>query len=265
MSKSLSEIAAQYREAPSASTEYNRVLLYGGAGTGKTYSLRTFRLPLMVDSFDPGGSICLSDYVAEGKALVRSAYEKEDWDKPTAFDAWCRDFDSAHSAGIFSQVGTYCLDSATTWAQAAMNVVLKKAGRAGQVPQQNDWYPQMIMLEKALRKIMDLPCDVVFIFHEDTEKDEILGSLKRGILATGKLKTRIPILFSEFYYAKTQRTSKGTEYMWQTQSDSQLYARSRNASIAKVKIDATEPADFRKLAIKWGGLAPDLPLIEVKK
>jgi len=263
VAKSISELAKEYKDNESTSSKFNRVLIYGGTGSGKTYSLRTFRLPLWVDSFDPGGSVCLSDYVREGKALVRTKFEKEDWDSPSAFSDWDREFTANVREGHFQHVGTYCLDSATTWAQAAMNVILKAAGRAGKVPHQNDWYPQMVLVEKSLRSIMNLPCDVVFICHDDAVKDEMSGALSRLPLLTGKLSKRIPLLFSEMYFARVNRTSKGGEYIWQTVADSQVAARSRNASIAKVKVEPTELADFRKLAIKWGGLQPDLPLIEV--
>lgn len=261
--RSLTDVAAEYKENTSASAKYNRVLIYGGTGAGKTYSLQTFRLPLWVDSFDPGGSVCLSNFVQTGKAVVRSTYEGDNWDRPTAFENWDRAFTKDVTSGIFSQVGTYCLDSATTWAQTAMNIVLSKAGRSGGVPQQNDWYPQMILIEKSMRRIMDLPCDVVFICHDDAVKDELTGGLSRLPLLTGKLSKRIPLLFREMYYACTKRTSKGIEYMWQTQADSQTAARSRNAAIAKIKIEMNEPSNFRELAKKWGGLDNDLPLIGV--
>lgn len=261
--KSISELAKEYKEQESVSAAYNRVLIYGGTGTGKTYSLKTFKLPLFVDSFDPGGSVCLKEYVKEGKAIVRSEFEVEDWDSPSAFDKWDRGFDGLVRSGVFDSVGTYCLDSATTWAQAAMNVVLKTNGRAGKVPHQNDWYPQMVLIEKSLRSIMNLPCDIVFICHDDAVKDEMTGALSKLPLLTGKLSKRIPLLFSEMYYANVNRTSKGAEYRWQTVADSQVAARSRNASIAKIKVEPTELADFRTLANKWGGLGPDLPLINL--
>lgn len=259
--KSLSEIAAAYKENASASAKYNRILIYGGTGAGKTYSLKTFRLPLWIDSFDPGGSVCLADYEAEGKALVRSTYEEDNWDRPSAFESWDRAFTKDVSSGIFSQIGTYCLDSATTWAQAAMNAVLAKRGVAGTVPHQQDWYPQMILLEKSLRRIMFLPCDVVFICHDDAVKDDLTGSLSRLPLLTGKLSKRIPLLFSEIYFAHVRRTAKGVDYLWQTVADSQTAARSRNAAKAKIKIEVNEPANFKELAKKWGGLDADLPLI----
>ncbi len=262
--KTLNEYAKMYQEQESTSAKFNRILIYGGTGTGKTYSLQTFRLPLWVDSFDPGGSVCLCAYVREGKAVVCSQYEDENWDDPKAFNAWDKDFNDRLRSGIFENIGTYCLDSATTWAQAAMNVILKQSGRAGGVPHQNDWYPQMVLIEKGLRRIMNLPCDVVFICHDDAVKDELTGGLSKLPLLTGKLTKRIPLLFSEMYYAKVGRTSKGAEYQWQTVSDSQVAARSRNASLVKppYKLEVNEPQDFKKLAIKWGGIKEDLPVIK---
>ena len=264
MAKTAQELAAEYKESFSSSSEQHQVLLYGGIGAGKTYSLRTFRLPIWVDSFDPGGSGCLTSLVEEGNAVVVTSYETESFDNPTAFRAWERDFQQRAKDNIFSSIGTYCIDSATTWAQAAMNVVLKERGAAGKVPQQNDWYPQMILMEKAVRLILSLPCDIVFVCHDDVEKDVITESICRYPLLTGKLTKRIPLLFSEVYFATTQRTSKGTEYVWQTSPDHQVgCAKSRQASLvssnSKQTVEKFEKANFKELAKKWGGLREDLP------
>lgn len=256
-SKVISDLLEQY--TASTMTQYLQFLIYGPSGSGKTYSLRTARKPLFVNSFDPGGSIALADLVEKGEAIVVTAYEKEDAEKPTAFAKWDSDFDRFESSGIFSQVGTYVIDSATTWGQAALNEVMKRAKRAGGVPQQNDWYPQMVLMEAALRRIMSLPCDVVFICHDDILKDEILGRVIRSPMLTGKAKKRIPLLFSEIYYADVRRSSKGTEYIWQISKDSTNEARSRLRAGAVEQVGDLEPQDFQALMKKFGHSYEDLP------
>ena len=128
-------------------TQKLQFLIYGPSGSGKTYSLRTAKTPLWIDSFDPGGSTALNDMVADGRAIVVNEYENEDAKHPTAFRLWDENFDKLEKANVFDRIGTYVLDSATTWAQAALNEVMKRAARAGGVPQQNDWYPQMVLME----------------------------------------------------------------------------------------------------------------------
>jgi len=256
----LAEIQRKY--AAQQSQAYNRFLLYGGSGSGKTYSLRTAKKPLFIDSFDPGGSVALADLVEKGEALVISEYEKEDARRPSAFVSWDNAFDKLERANAFSQIGTYVLDSATTWAQAILNEVLKRASRTAGVPQQNDWYPQMVLMEAAIKRILSLPCDVVFICHDDILKDEITGKIMRSPLLTGKTKKRIPLLFSEIYYADVKRSSKGAEYVWQIKKDSTSEARSRLAGLPGVKLDEFIPQDFQSLMRAVGHPYEDLPPIK---
>lgn len=263
--QTLAVLRDKYETDANATMSKINVLIYGGTGSGKTYSLRTFRTPIWIDSFDPGGSISLKDFIADGRAIVNTQFEKEDADKPTAWEAWEKTFLSHEKSGVFNHIGTYAIDSATTWASAALNAVLKKVGRTGGVPQQNDWYPQMTLMEKSLKRIMSLPCDVVFICHDDTQKDEILGSIMRAPLLTGKLKKRVPLLFSEIYYALARRSSKGTEYVWQMQKDSQNEARSRLMALPSAKgskFETYEPADFRALTKKFGIPYENLPSLK---
>lgn len=250
------------RERPTQ-TENIRFLVYGQSGSGKTYSLRTAKKPIFVDSFDPGGSVVLSDLIEKGEAVVRSDFENEDAKHPRAFEAWDKAFDELERAQVMQKFGTYCLDSATTWGQACLNYVMKKAGRAGGTPQQNDWYPQMVLMEAGIRRIFSLPCDVIFICHDDVQKDEILGKMTRAPMLTGKAKTRIPLLFSEIYYSDSKRSSKGTEYVWQLQRDNTNQAKSRLCGLAKKPLDYVVQ-DYKALMKELGRPYEDLPPITLE-
>lgn len=245
-----------------AQTEHIRFLVYGQSGSGKTYSLRTAKKPLFVDSFDPGGSVVLSDLIEKGQAVVRSEFELEDPKHPSAFEKWDKAFDELEKAGVAGQFGTYVLDSATTWGQACLNYVMKKAGRAGGTPQQNDWYPQMVLMEAGIRRIFALPCDVIFICHDDVQKDEIVGKLSRAPMLTGKSKTRIPLLFSEIYYSDSKRSSKGTEYVWQLTRDNTNQAKSRLCGLAGKQLDFV-PQNYGELMKLLGRPYEDLPSLKV--
>lgn len=226
--------------------EHIRFLVYGPSGSGKTFSLRTARKPLFVDSFDPGGAVVLADLIEKGEAVVRTQWENEDAKHPSVFQAWDAALDRLEKEQVMENFGTYCLDSATTWGQACLNFVMSKAGRAGGTPQQNDWYPQMVLMEAAVRRIFRFPCDIVFICHNDTQKDEIIGKVTRSPMLTGKSKTRIPLLFSEVYYSDTKRSSKGTDYIWQLQSDATNQAKSRLCGLAHKNLDF-QPQNYRAL------------------
>jgi len=223
--KELSELQNMYKD--NARTNSFNALIYGAMGTGKTNIARTCRKPVLIHSFDPGGTKTVRDEVEKGTVYVDNRFENEDAMNPSAFNNWDKEYHRLKQGGMFDKIGTFIIDSATTWSGAAMNVTLKKAGRQGGTPQQNDYLPTMVLLENAIKDITSLPCDVILICHEDTDKDEASGKMFVGPLFIGKLKYRIPILFDEIYYACTKETSSGVNYFFLTRATGLYKARTR--------------------------------------
>ncbi len=246
--QTLSEIQQMYKDN-SRTTSFN-ALVYGPMGSGKTRLLSTCRLPVLVHSFDPGGTTTIRDEIAAGKIIADNRFEGDDPKNPKVAQLWDREYSRLKQGGVFDKIGTFAIDSGTTFSGAFMNEVLKKAGRAGGTPQQNDYLPTMVMLENAIKDITALPCDFVFICHEDTDKDEATGKLFVGPLLIGKLKYRIPILFDEIYYATTTETSAGVNYKLLTRSTGLYKARTR---LGKGGLFETyEEQDIKKLLKKAG-------------
>jgi hypothetical protein len=223
--KELSDLQTMYKD--NTRTKSFNALIYGEMGTGKTNCLKTARGPILIHSFDPGGTTTLRDEIAEGKVFADTRFEVEDGLNPTAFKNWDDEYHRLKKGGVFDKIGTYVIDSATTWSGAAMNVTLKKAGRPNSTPQQNDYLPTMILLENAIKDITTLPCDIILICHADSDKDEASGKLFVGPLFIGKLKYRIPILFDEIYYACTKESSAGVSYFFLTRATGLYKARTR--------------------------------------
>ena len=240
-------------------TQSFNAVVYGGLGTGKTSLLRTARKPVLVHSFDPGGTKVLRDEIEAGSILVDSRFEREDPRQPKAFKLFDDEYHRLRRDGFFEHVGTYVIDSVTTWAQCAMNAVLQKAGRAGGVPQQNDWMPQMMMMENAMRDFVALPCDCILLGHDDVTKDESSGQMFSGLMITGKLSRRVPLLFDEIYCALTKETSKGIEYQLLTRATGMYQARSRLGKGGE--LDLYEKPDIKGILKKVGFSTDDKPLI----
>lgn len=246
--KELEQLQSMYKNNARSNT-FNAII-YGGMGTGKTNITRTCRRPVLIHSFDPGGTKTVRDEVEKGDFFVDTRFETEDPMKPTSFKLWDEEYHRLKQGGMFDKIGTYVIDSATTWSSAAMNVILQKAGRPGSTPQQNDYLPTMVLLENAIKDITTLPCDVILICHEDTDKDEASGRLFVGPLFIGKLKYRIPILFDEIYYACTKETSSGVNYQLLTRATGLYKARTR---LGKGGIFETyEQQDIKALLKKAG-------------
>lgn len=246
-----SRLREQYQNDPRQDT-FNAII-YGEMGTGKTKLLSTCPLPLFVHSFDPGGTLTIEDQklMDAGLLIIDRSFEREDPRKPSAFAAWEKEFDKLDREGFFNHIGTYAIDSATTWADAIMNAVLQRAGRTGGFPQQNDYGPQMNTIKIAMQRFTNLPCNCILTAHVDTDKDEVSGRMFAYPLLTGKLKRRIPILFDEVYASIAKPTAKGTEWSLLTQPDGMYNCRTRLGKDGKFeKFEAPNIKDLLKKAGK---------------
>jgi len=255
-----------YEEDP-RSTSFNAII-YGGIGSGKTSLLRTCRLPLHIDSFDPGGSKVLReeailngelypDEMSKGNIIVDSRFEVEDPMAPKSANLWDQEFHKRKRMGYFDHIGTYVIDSMTTWGQVIMYEILRKAVAAfpkkralGTAPQENDWLPQMTVIENAMRDFISLPCDCILIGHDDYKKDEASGRMFVNLMITGKLRTRVPLLFDEIYYAMTKETSSGTVYQLLTKRTGMYEVRSRLST--KGQLAMYEPSNIKNILKKAG-------------
>jgi hypothetical protein len=262
--KQAAEIKKMYDEDP-RSTTFNAII-YGGLKTGKTSLLRTCPKPVVVHSFDPSGTLVLRDLIESGEIIVDTRFEKEDPFKPTACRLWEDSFNLLYRKNFFDHVGTFVLDSMTTWSSVIMYEVIrmasvrKKNREIGGAPQQQDWLLQMSFIENYIRKFLSLPCHCILIGHADQPKDEdgnASGDL--GIMITGKLRERIPALFSEIYNLRIKDYKTGTRELL-TQAVYGVQCGSRLGFGGK--LDKTEPPDIKNIMKKCGLDASDKPLFK---
>lgn len=247
--KTLDEIRSMYKQ--SARTMSFNALVYGGMGSGKTHLLLTARRPILHISFDPGGSKTLRDEIEQGWIISDTRFEEEDPKKPKVAELWDKEYEKWKLGGLFNSIGTLAVDSGTTWASAIMNLTLKRAGRTAGTPQQNDYLPTMSVMENMVKDMCTLPCDFVFICHEDMDKDEASGKMYIGPLLIGKLRYRIPLLFDEIYSAQAKQASGGeVKYSLLTRNSGLYTARTR---LGKGGLFETyEEQDIKKLLKKAG-------------
>lgn len=236
--------------------KYN-LLLLGDKGTGKTYLARTARKPVYIDSFDPEGTLCLREYKRNGDVLAETKYEHEDPLKPSVYELWAKDFEEKRKANYFANFGTYVLDSTTAWAEAIMNYILAKDGRAGQPPSfTKDYNPQKVMIGNALKQVLNLPCDVIVTGHLEPVKDDVIGNVEYRYMTTGKGTVIIPLMFTEVWVADTHQTSEGVKYRVITQRTGKYMASSR---LSAGKLETYEPSDLKAILKKCGLDIKDKP------
>jgi len=211
-------------------------LVYGAPGTGKTYSLRTLPKPVFVFSSDPDGMMTLRglpqiDFVEVLETKTRGAV--------ATLEEAVEKFESE----MLDKYAAVAFDSLSSLSEIVMNYCIKLTGRdpldlfpsprkddkkQGVLlgPNQQDYGNEMTLLMRLINHAIRWPIHKVFIAHSEIVKDQLTGRLFGGPLVTGRLRSRLPNLFSEVYYAHRE----ANKYLWRTKPDSIYIAKSRLAS-----------------------------------
>ena len=241
-----------------------KAIVYGTPKVGKSTLIKTCPTPILIHSFDPGGTKVVSEMIAKGDVITDTRFEQENPLKPMAYQKWKKEMDDLESSGFFNHIRTYVLDSFTTWAQCIMYHVIKGQAdksngkrKAGETPQQHDWLMQMNEIEIWMRRFTSLPCHCIAVGHEDIPTDENGKQIadKRPML-TGKLAMRVPALFDEVYHMAIKDQVKGTR-MLQTGISQRIHAGTRIGRDGKFEL--YEEPNIRALIKKAGLDASDLP------
>ena len=260
----------EYYDGDPRQKKFN-ALICGHIGCGKTYALNTARKPVHIDSFDHGGTKCLRPWIEKGEIIVDSEFEDEDPFNPSAWAAWKKKTELRFQIGYFNQFGTYSIDSATKWMDAAMNAQLASANRVAQAPLRNhDYMPVKVDMENYLSKLMRLPCDFILNGHFREDIELLSIDKKTGIehkkisyrfLTIGRASITIPLMFDEIYVIETKETSSGYSRKFVTEAQGEYIARSRLKSNGK--LDIREPADYKALLKKIGLDWEDKPALDI--
>lgn len=260
--KNAARISKMYEDDPRSLT-FNGII-YGAPKVGKTSVIDTCPGPVLVHSFDPGGSKPLREGMESGRILVDSSFEQDDANSPRAFAAWEKEMTLLIKDKFFDYCGTFVLDSMTTWAQCIMYDVIYKAAvksngkrKKGSHPRQQDWMPQMNIIEKWMRTLVGLPCNCLLLGHDDLPTNEDGEPIDdRSMMITGKLKKRVPALFDEVYYMHIASAVKG-ERKLQTQPKNRISAGSRLGYGGKLELQ--EDPDIKAILKKVGYPYKDKP------
>lgn len=233
-----------------------KALVLGRYGTGKTCFAVTGRKPVLFHSFDPGGTTSIRQLIDAGAVLPDIRFEEEDSKNPTAFNLWVEEMKKLEQENAFHQIGTYVLDSLTTFSAAVMNQILFKAGKVGAKPTWDEYSAEHNHIIHSILELTRLPCDVIITAHLESEKDEVSGRLGTVPLVTGKLKTRIPNLFDEVYVMLPRETPTGITYGVLTRNTGYYQAKSRLGN--QNQLEASEAANLKVILQKTGMPFADL-------
>lgn len=223
------------------------VLAYGPWGGGKTTFAGTSRPPILYHSFDPGGTTAIEDKINEGKIIPDTSWEisQEGYQDlkrgvtsdgvkavtdPQVFEQWAKEVNHLHKKGVFENVGTFVIDSYTTFADALMAWIKSKRGTQGKKNTFDDWGANRDKTKDIMKQLMTLPCNVILTAHADVERDEVTGEMIGGPMAPGKLTIEMPMLFDEVYFLNSEGEGDDAKYYLYTKKHRMYPARSRLAS-----------------------------------
>lgn len=243
--KEFDQIREQYASDPRSDTI--NLLSYGDWGSGKTTFAATGRYPILFHSFDPGGTTSIRDKIESGNVLADTQWEMstegfqdlkggvsskgvKTVTDPDLFEKWAKEVNRLHEMGFFSSLGTFVIDSYTTFSDALMAFVKKKRGTLGSKNTFDDWGANREKTKDVIKQLMSLPCNVVLTAHQDTERDETTGDLVGGPMAAGKLTKELPLLFDEVYYHNVEGEGEDVTYQLHMKKHRFFPARSRLAS-----------------------------------
>ena len=233
--------------------EHKNFLVYGNTGSGKSHSLATAPRPLLIHSFDPGGCNlpAIKKGVDDGSIIVDTRWENEDPRNPFVYKDWMVDTSQLIKEKIFGTIfKSYAIDSVTNWVEAMWNFIQKSENKLGQTGELQQYMKQQIHIRDHLKILCNLPCHTVFLGHMELKQDETTMKFFAGLMVSGKLQVKMPLMFDEVYIAEANPTPKGTEFVWRMKPEG-VYRNVRTRMGSGI-FESTEKQDFTYLLHKAG-------------
>jgi len=223
-----------------------KVLIYGDAKTGKSWSIRTFSKPALVIDTDQGQ---LTNRGIEGIEYIEIPPDR--LEKGTIPKSWqmfieAMDYFIKNKENYRTLVWdslTTIMDSALAWLMFinGHQITGKKDDAGATLPDLNMEKQKVVdQLMRALGTGRHFLC----ICHEEIVKNELTGITARLPAARGQLQGKIGKWFDEIYYPMLRMDKDGkVRGFWKVKSDSPMYiCGSRLGN--REDIDMEQPADF---------------------
>jgi len=235
-------------------------LLVGAPGSGKTTLYRTLPGRGFLYIFDPNALASLEGMDVEyeifspdlldinvqplsskkNQAKLKVMHAKE----PIAYTEFETMLDEHLDSGFFKQFDWVGMDSFTTFSDMVMDRVTWMNERFGKQPEQADWSAQMMTIQNVSRSITAQSKMLVCTAHEEVKQDEKTKQILVQPWLTGKLKVRLPLLFSNIYRC----VADSGDYFIQTSNHGMYkYMRSSLKGLGHDDIDVTIPFDNKTM------------------
>lgn len=214
-------------------TEWLKVMSVGESGSGKSVFASTFPTPGFI--FDFGKEIL--SYRGRDFDYEQYDVSAQGWGK---FEKDFAEIKEAIVEGKYQSVIVDNLSAMTDLCmEKAMQLDPKRSPTGG--PLWNVHY-QMVknLMEGRLRQMLNLECNLIFIAHLDTIRDEEGSVIGVEPSLTGKLSADVPAYFDEVYYHSVRKEGGDTKWMVQTVPIGRNHGRSRSSGRERLLPDMVE-------------------------
>lgn len=221
--------------AVDAPRKARKFLLLGNTGAGKTTQLLTLPGKTFAYLFDPNALLSLEGYDIDYEEFLPDQLDMKlislsknigaagSTRGAEVYNAWELDFEKKIRSRFFDRYDNIAFDSFTTFSDMVMDGVLAINGRGGLWPQQDDYAPQMLTIAKVTRVLTAMGKTIVMTGHVETYEDKGASRLIYAPMMTGRLKQKLPLLFSEILFLKAKPGREGnTVYIAQTKVDNMM-------------------------------------------
>jgi hypothetical protein len=145
--------------------------------------------------------------------------------------------------GIYGGFDSLLFDSSTTLLDLIMDRILQIQNRPGKFPEQDDWTIQMDAFRRIVRNATATGLYVAFTAHEEMAKGKLDNVVANQLMFTGKLKQKIPLLFSDIYHTKAEKDRDGKIHYYIDTVPESLYPLARCSLNIPSSVDVTYPVD----------------------
>ncbi len=200
----------------------HKILVLGDTGSGKTSQVLTLPGKTFAYLFDPNAILSLKGHDIDYEEFlpdrlnlsIKPLAASKTGDKTSNFSneeyvRWEKDFQGKVTSKFFDQYDNIVFDSATTFLDLIMDRQLTLNGRPGSWPQQDDYGPQMLAFTSTCRTLMALNKTIYMTGHLEVKKDELQQRIFRSPMMTGRLRTKIPLLFSDIFVCEVDNDGRG--------------------------------------------------------
>jgi len=230
---------------PAESIDWLNLLIYGEPGAGKTHFLGTAQdhkdtSPLLILDVD-GGVSTLRKRPDIDVVQVRSFNE--------LVEKYGELFNAVQNGGLpYKTIG---IDSLSELAKVDIGDISKTFSQQNDkldpdIPDMRAYAKSGNHIRRVVRRFRDLPCNVIFTCHTQTDRDNFNRLMYRPQLA-GKLQVDVPGFLDIVGWLRTEVTDEGVVRYLQTQKSETTIAKDRTNALDAVEKDPTVPMLWDKL------------------